>query len=242
MNLEEIFEKGKHDALIFKKPYGEVHIPEDYIAHGIATIIGQEIETFGLFDVTVYENEDQSGTPTVVHFTFPSVIRTSPSHIELKRGADGNEYVLQYGIGDRFINSTLIAQQSAVARMFIDTLFKGYIPDSLPYDKLLQFWSDCNAINGVNLNVLSVVLQTILSEFARDPVSPEYPFRMALNDKKRNVSQLDRLLVRVMDLPRFNSTFASLSSADPKQGITMSVVRRRMEKSDNPSPVEDAIL
>lgn len=243
MSLQDIFElEGDGGSLIFKKPYGEVHIPEEYIDHGISFIVGQEIQTFGLIDLYVYETEDHSDKPKIVEMVFPSIIRTCPSHIELQKGKDGNEYRLEYHLGSKFIKSTLITKHPDTARNMVDILFKGYIPDSLDYTEILLFWMQCNELNGVDLNVSSVILQTILSEFARDPDHLENPFRLALNDPKRKLNTKQRKLLRVQDLPRVSSTFASLSSADPKQGITVSVVRKRTGGLDNPSPIEEAIV
>lgn len=243
MELTDIFGPTQDKQFLLKKPYAEVHIPEDYIEHGIATIIGEEIEMFGLFDILVWNSEDiEKEKPVKVAFTFPSKIRSVPSRIDRRKVGDEGEYIFEYHQDDVFIKSTQVAQSSDVARAFIDILFKGYVPDSLSYDTIHDFWKKCNDINSVNLNVSDVVLETILSVFARDPHQLEIPFRIALNDQRKGYNGFSRRMVRVTDIPRFNSTFASLSSGDPKQGITASINRHRSGGEDNPSPIEDAIL
>lgn len=243
MDIHEIFELTADKRVILKKPYAEVHIPEDYVEHGIASIIGEEVETFGLFDVYVWETEDKTkNNPVKVSLTFSSKIRTVPSRIDRKKVGEEGEYILEYVQGDLFIKSTQIAKSGDVSRAFIDILFKGYIPDSLSYDDMHDFWNQCNNINGINLNVSDVVTEMILATFARDPHHMEIPFRIALSDKRKGYNGFSRKMVRVTDIPRFNSTFASLSSGDPKQGITTSINRHRSGAGDNPSPIEDAIL
>ncbi len=225
------------------KPYAEIRIPEEYMRHGISSIIADKVETFGLFEINVWDSEDITDqTPIKISFSFPSVIRTCPDRIEQKKIGDDSYYVLEYLQGDAIIESTLLAKNAEVPKLFMAILFNGYIPDSLSYDEVVNFWAQCNSINSVNLKVKSVVMQAIIAAFARDPKEPELPFRIAINDPKKKFTMLDRKFIRVMDLPRLNSTFASISSSDPKQGITASIVRRRTQAYEAPSPVEEAIL
>jgi len=243
VELSDIFEKTSDNGFLLKKPYAEIHIPEDYIDHGIATIIGQEIETFGLFDILVWENEDkEKEKPIKVAVIFPSSIRTIPSRIDRRKVGEDGEYVFEYVRGDSIIKSTQIAKNDSVPRIFMDIIFKGYIPDSIPYEELHSFWEKCNSINGVNLNVADVALEVILAAIARDPIQLEIPFRLALNDKRKHYNGYDRKLVSMSILPKLNSTFAALSSADPKQGITASILRHRNDEDQRISPVEDSIL
>lgn len=244
MNLQDAFELNTTTKeLKLKAPYAEVHIPQDFIEHGIATIIGQEIELFGLFDILVWETEDKEASkPTKIAFSFPSMIRTVPSRIDHKKVGDEGEYIFEYSPEDLFIKTTRVAKVADISRAFVDILFKGYIPDSISYDELPRFWAKCNQLNGVNMRVMNVVIEVIIAAFARDPNQMEIPFRIGFGDKRKKYTPYSRKLVRVMDLPRLTSTFASLSSADPKQGITTSIVGKRTGRSESPTPVEDAIL
>jgi hypothetical protein len=235
--------------VIFTKPYGEIIIPQSYIEHHIAEIIGQEIEIFGLFDILVWDTfEIEKYKPTVYHFKFPSKIRTSPSEIENKKfpGESENSIILKYTDGDVFIVSTAVQKDPNVARQMIDIIFNGYMPSTISYSDIYDFWTKVNDFNGVKINASEAVLELVISELCRDPNDLSQEFRKAIQKqyKSNPGSKIDlksRKMVNIRDIPKYSSTFASLTSGNPSQGITSSIARRRTGKPDKETPVETAI-
>jgi hypothetical protein len=229
--------------VIFAKPYGEIIIPESYITHHIAEIIGQEIEIFGLFSINIWDTYDkEKSKPTKYNCTFPSKIRTIPSEIEEKKfeGDEEKSIIFKYTDGDTFIVSTAIQESPDVARQMIDIIFNGYIPNSIPYDKICDFWTKVNTFNGVKIPASSSVLELVISEFCRNPNDLSQPFRLALKANTKT-DFYSRKMINIRNIPKYSSTFASITSGNAGQGITSSIARKRSGKSDKDSPVEDAI-
>jgi len=231
----------KTKEVIITKPYVEVHLPFKYFGHRIAEVIGNEIETFGLFNVYVWETYDYETTkPTSYFFKFPSKIRTIPSSFEDKT-IDGKKMrVLSYSQNDVFIKTTDIQLDSDVARHMLDIVFNAYLPDLIPYNEIHSFWSEVNRFNGVKPAASEAVLEIIVSEICRDPHDPSRPFRHLIRTNPKT-SMNDRLLMNIRNIPKYNSTFAAITSGNPKVGITTSISRLRQGKEEQPSPVEEAI-
>jgi hypothetical protein len=238
----DFFTISPNKEVIFTKPYGEIIIPAEYMDHNIAEIIGQEVDTFGLFNFYVYDSYDvENIKPRVFFFKFPSRIRMAPSSIGDRRGEKGEkEYVLKFEEGDTLITSTAIQENSDVARQMIDIMFNAYLPEAIPYHEIHQFWTQVNRFNGVKPAASEAVLELVVSELARDPNDLSRPFRLLMRDD-RNVSSGARKLINIKNIPKYNSTFASVTSGNAKQGITSSIARRRQGKPDKSSPIETAI-
>lgn len=228
--------------VILTKPYCEIHIPEDYISHNIAELIGNEIDTFGLFNIYVWDDYDIENTkPRMFFFKFPSRIRTAPSVIDTRRGKDGEKLrILKYEEGDVLIKSIAVQENSDVARQMLDIMFNAYLPDTIPYNNIYSFWTRVNSFNGVKPAANEAILKIIISEICRDPTDLSRPFRHYLRD---NISgdMLKRKMLNIRSIPKYNSTFASVTSGNAKQGITSSIARARSGKVDKDSPIELAI-
>lgn len=236
------FLKLDKDQVLFTYPHGEVIIPDSYIQHGIAEIIGQEVETFGLFYFHVWDTyEFENKKPVSYLYKFPSKIRLCPSTIVDRRNENKEkEYVLTFTENDAFIKTTLIPKSSSVSSAMIDILFKGYLPEHIKYSEIHDLWVQCDKINAVDLKVSESIRELIIGELARSRADLSQPFRSVLaKDPTHNL--LDYKTVQIVSLPRYNSAFASLTSADAKHGITVSAVRKRRGQKDKVSPVEEAI-
>ena len=55
MKIEDVLVK-EDDKVVFKKAYGVVKIPESYFDKKLAVFIGDQIKTFGVFYLEVYED------------------------------------------------------------------------------------------------------------------------------------------------------------------------------------------
>ena len=243
LNMNDIFKK-EDNALLLNWARAQIKLPASYFEHNISVLIGREIDTFGLFKIAVWEHDIEHEKPLFIEFKFPSIVRTIPDRIYEERDGEELYYVLEYISGDKIIKSLLIAKNDEAPRVFIDLLFKGYIPDSIPYDEIYDIWTQCNSINEINFAVSSVIMELVVSSFARDPHLLERPFRLALNDKNNKYTMYDRKMISSTTLPKISSSFAALSSGDPRQGITASIVRTRSGSADEEviSPIEDAIF
>lgn len=240
MKKEEIFKIVDKEFLVMV-PRLEIVIPKSFIDYGVAEIAGSIVDLFGIFDFYVWKTEDDETEKPELHtFHIPSIITTIPGRITERGSGDEKEYVFEYSIGDRFMKSTSLPQSSEVVKRFIKLIFTGHIPSSIGYSDLITMWSQCVKINGVNLNVVEKILELIISEFARNPNDYSQTFRELLA-RVPDTDEKSRKMLRVEDIPRYTSTFASLTSADPKQGMTIATIRTREGKKSKMSPIEEAI-
>lgn len=249
--FDKCFYYGKGDdkhKYYLKMPHMQIYIPEEYFEKGIAIENGMYINIFGFFTISIWDTYDVVDTEPKYQFQylFPSVIETSPSEMTEIRGDNGEGVlevirVLNYTQGDLFIKSTLIEQSSSVVNKFMELLFQGFIPDIIPYNRLVDLWKECVNLNGMNLKVNQFILEIIIAELCRNPNKIPEEFRMLLN-RNPKIDQRTRKIVKLVDLPALNSTFAAVVSAYSKKGITSSINREREGGINKDSPLEDAIL
>ena len=103
---------------------------------------------------------------------------------------------------------------------------------------MIDYWNDCNAINKVNLKANNTILELIISELSRNPDNLDEPFRLAL---KKGMKMNDYEMIKLVDLPRRTSSFAGVSSAYSKKGVT-SAVSRKKQNDKTGKKEEDTVL
>jgi len=248
------FLEVKDRQVIFTKGYGEIIIKEKFFEQHLAEFIGSKIKMFGVFKLFVWENEDvENEKPKKYQFMFPSKIVICPESINSRKDeSGGKEYVLSFYRNSIFIDSTLVERSMDTSTEMINLLFFGYIPTKhVGYDDLPVFWKKCDYINDVNLNVVEVVRDIVISELCRNPEDYSKEFRLYLRDKMSKgdlkSSDIKNLMynykmVPISSIPRYNSAFSSITAADAKHGITVSVIRNREKIKNNISPIEDIIF
>ncbi len=240
MEFNEIIRK-QDESYIFIKPIGEVRIDLEFFADfkRLASMVGDKVEVFGVFYLYFWDdiNDKEDGKkPKKILFQIPAMITMCPSYIE-QRGA---ECILEFQPGDIFIEQYMVVQTIENQKKIMNMLFNKYIPDSVKYSDIFKLWESCKNVNKINLKSPSSLLELIVSEMCRNPENLNESFRMYLK-KNPNGDESSRVLVNLMALPRYLSTFASISSADPKAGVTKSIVRQREGEKNIISPVEEAV-
>lgn len=233
--------KRQDDSYIFIKPIGEVRIPIEYLEQSkrLASFTGELVETFGIFYLYYWnslEDKENGKKPGQILVNIQSMITMEPSY-KIQKGA---EYILEFHAGDVFIKSILLVQTIENQKRVINMLFNRYIPDFIGYSDIFKTWESCKNINKINLKSPSSLLELIVSEMCRNPENLNQSFRMYLKKYPDGDEKL-RVLVNLLDLPKYLSTFGSLSSANPTHGATKSVTRTRKNEADEISPVEEAI-
>jgi hypothetical protein len=122
----------------------------------------------------------------------------------------------------------------------LDMLLQGFIPKSVPYDQVISLFNDACTLNGMKLNVADTIMEVMIAELSRDANDIKKPFRYTLRDKP-GVSMYASKRIKMLSLARLTNNFAAISSADPKQGITVSIGRERTGEPQAESAVEKAI-
>ena len=232
-------------SVIFTCPYAEIDVPQDYFDKSIADMIGKDVNMYGLFEIKVYDTEepDEHDVPRKIFFKHKGMVFCSPHSIEEKRDDNGEKILtLTFKYGDVFIKNTTIAIDTKVANKMLDLMTLGYLPPVFPYEEIAKYWTDVNSFNGVSIGSMSQAsIELIVSEVARDPRNPARTFRSKLRDDPKT-NRLNWKLINIRQIPKYSSTFASISSGDPKGNLMSNIARVRQGETNKVTPVEDAIL
>lgn len=247
--IDTYFEETKEGAIILKCAKAELEFPEEFIDHDIAEIVGKDISIFGLFEMKVYETEEDVENNTPKHLFFKQIgrILTSPSSIadirhEISEEKNDKYYLLSYKLGDQFIKNKNIIVDSNVANTVLNIFTLGYFPNVLNYEELAEYWVNASAYNGVSLSGLSQrSIELIISEICRDSSDLTRPFRYKLKDNPKTDHKSWKL-INIRMLPKYASVFSSLTSGDARNNLVSMVSRLRNGGKQIESPLEDAIL
>lgn len=245
--INKTFEKTQDNRLKVKAPYVKVKIPEDFFNHKIAEMTGSEVTTIGVMHIEVYGLDDKDfdidnpKNPKVILFKMPMQLTLCPSDISEER--DENKKlvtVLEFQEGDTFIKSTLFIRNWKTVSKVVDLLLKGFLPKEIAYDQIMNFFDECCTENKTNTQVADTIVEVMIAELSRDPNNLSKPFRLALKDNP-NLKMTDKQFIKVDSLGRMYNNFASISGGDPKNGISMSIVRTRYNEPQKSSTIEEAL-
>lgn len=232
--------------------------PKEYIKKDIASINNKQVHILGIFEAYIYDdiNKDIEENPNDYshHFALkcPAILTVNPPSIEefsividdqiTAEKYKESYYKLTFYYGDTFINNTVAVQSINVLKNFSNMIFSGHIPSLLTYSDVLETWDLCNRSNGGgDLKVDYAMLAIIVSALTRCPDDYTIPFRFKY-EKYREKGILNGKIVRMNDVPKYSSDFASLTGADAKHGITIAMKNRRVDNKDvTVTPVEDVI-
>ena len=240
----KFFKKVK-DQVIFDGSYMEVYIPKFYFEEGIATVIGNKIETLGIFFFKVFNSKtSKTGNQYTLSLPIDMLISFAESYddkLKLKGSTGEDNYtILQLEKGDVFMNTTNITQSVQSTDRFVKLLHSGKLPNTIPYEDVLKIYLNNLDINKVNLGVPNVVLELIIAELYRSKDGIEIPFRKKIG-KAGKVGQLDYQTTNLKNLANINSTFTAISFENMNQSIISSVNKSRNDIQENISPVEKTI-
>lgn len=246
MNENELdfLKEEKDGSVVFTCEKAEIQFPEEYIDHKIAEISGKDVRIFGLFEIKIYDNLDDSTKPRNVFFKHVGKIVTCPSIIsDVRIKGDDNKYILlTFKKGDAFIKNKNITVDSTVASTMLNVMTLGYFPNMMPYEEIAHYWADVSAYNGVALDAMSSSsIELIVSDLMRDPKNVAKSFRTKLKADPKT-SRYGYKAINIKYLPRYTSVFSSLTAGDPKNNIISMISRLRSGQGQLTSPVEEAIL
>jgi hypothetical protein len=232
---------GLRDQLTFKGNKLDIFLPSYFLeeTEGIATIMGDKVETIGLFWFKVDNKFYEMQIPVKIIFGFSE---RSKKKMSLQQGIPDQEYdVFTLVNGDPLVNDLNYKQSVDDLTFFISKLLEGgKMPDTVSYNEVFSLYLKAMQITSImKLGISSVTLEFMLSEMFRNRRNLNQPFRLAYNGK--NITEYDYRLLRIVKIPELNSTFTSLLGEDIKQQLISSVLRTREGKKDRVSPIEKII-
>lgn len=238
------FLKNDGENIVFTGDVLECYIPKFYFQGKLGEDYGSSLNVFGVFNARVINGNKPMKLET---FSVPSMIYIYPSEkeekdLQLIEGKDGTveSYVVVRFYKNNVIMRSSIPKDASNVELFLDILFKGKLPKTIEYSKILQIWQKNLELNGVKLGVTSAVLEIIISEICRDRNKPEQTFAKVIG-KNPNISELLYRTANIREICARNSTFSALTFEDFDAMTVSSLNINNYGKSESESPIEKII-
>lgn len=234
----------KDEKIYFTGVYMEAYIPDELFNKDISMYDGDIIETIGLFNYRVFNNidEDRNKIPLKT-LKVPTVVKTKPNSVsmttlELIPGSGEKKYhVLKYFTDDILLTQSYTNALVDNVEKYIKLLNEGKIPNTIPYDEILDLTLKNLELNKINLNVSATLLSTVISEIYRYKKDMALPFRKIIG-KDVSESQFNYVNTNARTICSFNSTTSALTFEDIDSMITTSINKKRYNRKENYTPIE----
>lgn len=240
---EEIpsFIKLEGEKLIFQGEGKELvaYIPEKYFERKLAEVEGDYINLVGIFNYTV---QSKNGRNIGLHnFIYPTYVTTRPGSVEkvkdirLIKNSDPEDYrILRYKPGDIVINSTKTTKFVGNVEKVMNLFFiLGYIPNTIPYDKLGDIMFESMDIFGDSFGVNAQVMGIALSEVCRDKNDPNKPFRLSKSNDMHDYKSMS-----IRNVSKLISPYTALISEDFDESILYAM----MNENPKDTPLEKVLV
>lgn len=236
------FLREEHQKLIFNDKDKELvaYIPEKFFDRNIATIIGEYIELLGVFNYTVQDLKTGKNIGLKT-FRFPTIFTTMPSitekvkDIQLIKDSDPIDYrILRYREGDEFVVSTDVIQSIANVEKCMNLFYVlGFIPNTIPYDKLHEYIMDNMALNGNSYGVNAQMFGFTISELCRSKKDPNIPFRLGGSNNMHEYKSMS-----IKNISKLISPYTAIISEDFDESLLYAML------NDNPkdTPLEEILV
>ena len=219
---------------------GEIiyYIPEKYFDLNVASIIGEVIETMGIFAYGLF---DKTGKQLAFkHFKCPTMIQCKPSKIDKINGfqLEGSKSpksyrLLHFSKDDELVCSTAIPQSVDNVEKFMNLLIRGNLPDYIPYNELQDYVIKNAELNGFNYGISNQIVGLLISELCRSTEDLSKPFRFS--DMK---DMLDYVMIPIMRVPKYTSPYTALVSENPDEAVAGALTT----KGTAHSPLEKVMM
>lgn len=239
------FLKDDGENIVFTGSYMEAYIPEFYFEGKMGEDYGTSMRVLGLFNVRLF---DENGKGMKLEtFNVPSMITIFPTEIEPRRNvqliADDDE-VEDYRVAKFFKGNIImrngLQQDASNVELFLDVLFRGKIPRTIPYSQVQAIWQKNLDMNNVKLGVTSTILGVIIKEVYRNKKKPEETFAQVIGRNPKS-SEYAYRRANIRQICAWNSTFAALTFEDMDAMITSSLNTKRYKKQESESPIEKIV-
>lgn len=234
------FLKRKDDALLFNGDGQFIfYVPETYFDSKNAIIVGDYVNILGILNYSI-ENKT-GGNGGLRTFNFPTVFLTKPTTIDkvkdvkLTKTTPSQDYrLLKYNKGDMVVVSTKVPQDIVNVedfyRLFVIT---GNIPNTIPYDKLQDYFIESMTLNGASYGISLQMFGILLSELCRSVKDESIPFRLA---KEKDMTNYRPVSIKV--IPKLISPYSAITSENWDEAVVNAIIN----KGDKTSPMEKILM
>lgn len=236
------FLKEEKDQLIFCDKTKELvaYIPEKFFDRGIATVIGEYIELLGVFSYTVQDIKTGKNIG-LKSFRFPTMFTTRPSETEkvkeirLIKESEPEDYrILRYRDGDEFAVSIDVVQMIDNVEKFMNLFYVlGYIPNTIPYDKIHEYIMDNMALNGNSYGLTAQMFGFNIGELCRSSKDPSIPFRLSGSTNMHDYKSMS-----VKNISKMTSPYTALVSEDFDESLLYGMLNNHPKET----PLEKVLV
>lgn len=236
------FQKTSNNEIIFTGKYMEVYIPEFYFEKNVAQIIGDHFKTLGILNFRTFSDINGTKPSKLRTFIMSTIIYTYPSggyadeNLDLVGKGKEKYTVLKYYNKDKLCDTEQIASLDNF-RSFLDILLGGKLPGTIPYDAVMDLFTNNFTLNGINFPIPDNVKEIIISKIYRWKKDPSIPFGVVYG-KNPNMSPYDYITMNPRAITRMDSTYAGLTFEDFDGSVMSGLLTTKSKRKEVASPME----
>lgn len=230
------------DAIVFDGNYLECYIPDYYFQRSFAEQAGSTLKVFGVFSLRTFDGKgkpDKLETLSLPLFISLFAVEVEERTIALLPNRDPEKYhVAKFYKGNKIMSKYVIPDSTNV-EIFLKMMLQGKLPDTIPYDKIIDIWHSNLKLNNVSIGTTSCIPEIIISEIYRDRKNPDKKFATTVG-KDPSTSMYDYKTANIREICARQSTFTAITFEDMDSMITSSL-NMDDSKEQVESPIEKII-
>lgn len=208
-----------NDSLVFIGKKMIVKIPRRYENYNLL-ITGNDIQTLGIFELTIDENPPKG-------FLLPAVMTMEPSNHYTKTIDDTDLMILEFQAGDKFlVNTSLLKQPHISYAMFKEFISLGNLPKFLSYNDTAFLFDRAKTVCNANLKVNHSIFEMIYAHLFRDSDNLNIKYRHTDMTKPPEFIELRSVTYGT------DSTTAKLIGSYMNDGINAAIVNPSHQNHD----------
>ena len=210
------------------------YVPEKFFDLKIAFYAGEYINVLGVMNYSISTNNSKG---KLKDFVYPTRFLTKPYTVDklkdvklISTSKEQDYRVLRYKKGDAIIVDINVPEDISNVEDFINLfVITGNIPNTIPYDKLQNYFIENIKYNGNNYNICLQIFGAVISELCRSTKDINVPFRLA---KETNMNNYNPISIKA--LAKIVSAYSSITS----ENIDDAIIHAAMNDKQVVSPLE----
>jgi hypothetical protein len=214
------------------------YIPEKYFESKAAIVIGEVVETIGIFTYAVFNKAGKMETMKL--FDYPTKISCRPNSIEkvkdyhLTGTSEPKAYrLLHFKKDSELICNVNIPKEFSNLKLFLNLFMRANLPDNIPYNEVQNYVMDNAVLNNFNYKVSAQTIGWLISEIYRDAKDLSKPFRLSGSNDMTAYKAIS-----VDNVPKYTSAFTAITSDNADEAIAAAMTT----KGTGESPLEKIMM
>jgi len=220
----------------------DIRLPKDYFTLGIARMVGDTLETLGIFRFRVRMTEKGQEKRYILNLPSPITILPQEVFTDKEDGAEAEDAegvpeqvkVFRMFKGDVFVESESIIRSPKNVEAFANLLHTGHLPKTT-YEAVYHQYMQVQLDNKTPLGVPSSTIEGIIAEICRWKRNSGEPFRIGL---AKGAKDTDFVMSSLKNMPRLLSTFTGVSFEDIGKSLASGIARKREGRPNRETPME----